>query len=64
MDTNSTMFTECCLVAINDDQPNCPHCGKPVIGYDLLLGERRKARWMNATRHWNRKAMGLISEAQ
>lgn len=27
--TNSTMFTNCCEVAICDDQSNCPRCCRP-----------------------------------
>ncbi|MFA5617306.1 MAG: hypothetical protein WDK95_10655, partial [Syntrophorhabdaceae bacterium] len=32
--TNSTMFTQCCEVAICDCEPNCPCCGMSVIGHD------------------------------
>ena len=28
--TNSTLFTDCCDVAICDDQSVCPHCKKEV----------------------------------
>lgn len=28
--TNSTTFTECCQVAVCDDQSDCPACGEPV----------------------------------
>ena len=52
--TNSTMFTECCEVAICSDEPYCPSCGREVIGYDFPAGERAKARWRNATAHWRR----------
>lgn len=31
-DTNSTTFTNCCGVAISEDQ-NCPKCGEEVDGY-------------------------------
>lgn len=27
---NSTFFTTCCKVAINDDQANCPQCREEV----------------------------------
>ena len=37
--TNSTFFTNCCGVAICDDQANCPRCGKEI----LPLGYR--GRW-------------------
>lgn len=53
--TNSTMFTACCSVAIGDYQPNCPKCGRPVIGYDANTShERRLIRWKAATGHWVR----------
>ena len=32
--TNSTMFTECCSVAICNHQSCCPQCGRKVIGCD------------------------------
>ena len=28
--TNSTLFTDCCGVAICDDQSRCPKCGEEV----------------------------------
>jgi len=53
--TNSTMFTDCCDVAICDDERHCPKCGNPVIGYDADTNhERGKIRWAAATRHWKR----------
>jgi hypothetical protein len=52
--TNSTMFTECCDTAITDSEPNCPKCGRKVIGYDASSDERRRIRWANATRYWKR----------
>jgi len=52
--TNSTFFTECCHVAICDDQCNCPKCKEPVVGYDLPISERARVRWRNATRYWKR----------
>ena len=52
--TNSTMFTECCAVAICDDEAKCPSCGRNVIGWDSPQDERRKIRWRNATQHWKR----------
>ena len=52
--TNSTMFTECCQVAICDDEQKCPACGKKVIGWDQPQAQRSKTRWKNATRFWNR----------
>ena len=54
--TNSTMFTACCDVAICDDQPNCPVCGRKVIGWDAETNhERGKVRWRHATALWDRK---------
>ncbi len=53
--TNSTMFTECCEVAICDDQGLCPSCGREVVGCNAETdGERRRIRWANATRNWSR----------
>lgn len=53
--TNSTMFTECCQCAICGDEPNCPVCGRKVVGHDAETAhERRKIRWQNATSHWAR----------
>jgi predicted amidophosphoribosyltransferase len=55
--TNSTMFTQCCSTAICDHERNCPRCGRPVVGHDASSDhERSKARWRNATRHWQRKS--------
>ena len=54
--TNSTMFTACCETAICDYEPNCPKCGRPVVGHDAETNnQRRRIRWDNATRHWNRQ---------
>ena len=54
--TNSTFFTECCVVAICNDQRNCPHCNQPIVGYDEEdLHDRGIVRWKNATRRWKRK---------
>ena len=33
--TNSTFFTECCEVAISDDQRCCPNCDREVIGSEI-----------------------------
>jgi len=55
--TNSTMFTDCCDVAICDDEPNCPVCKRKVVGWDAeSKHERAQIRWRFATAHWNRKA--------
>lgn len=49
--TNSTFFTECCRVAICDDQSNCPRCKEKVIGWDVeSQHERHKIRWNHAYR--------------
>ena len=46
---NSTMFTECCEVAICDDEPNCPYCKRKVIGWDAGSNHKRcKIRWEHA----------------
>ncbi len=53
--TNSTMFTECCAVAICDWEVRCPVCKRLVIGHDAENDfDRGRARWRNATRYWNR----------
>lgn len=52
---NSTMFTQCCRTAINDNQKNCPRCDEPVVGHDETSDHARsRARWANATRRWKR----------
>jgi hypothetical protein len=56
--TNSTMFTACCGVAICDDQAGCPGCGREVVGGDEPTNHLRgRARWQNATRHWDRSKL-------
>lgn len=53
--TNSTMFTECCEVAICDDETHCPKCKRKVVGFDAESAyERGRIRWKNATSHWKR----------
>jgi len=53
--TNSTMFTQCCEVAICNDQPCCPVCGREIIGFDASSNhERGMIRWKAATSHWKR----------
>ena len=53
--TNSTMFTECCDVAICNDERKCPRCKRFVIGYNACSdNERGKIRWRYATSHWKR----------
>ena len=55
--TNSTMFTECCRTAICNDEPNCPRCGRKVIGWDADSDhERGKIRWQHATASWKPKS--------
>jgi len=54
--TNSTMFTECCEVAICDDQRCCPQCKRDIIGYDSSSDHKRgMIRWRDATKKWVRK---------
>lgn len=49
--TNSTMFTNCCRVAINDDQALCPRCRQEVQpGEEATNHERHVARWRQAYR--------------
>ena len=49
--TNSAFFTECCQVAICDDQPNCPLCKRHVIGWNAESADRRgRIRWEHAYR--------------
>lgn len=49
--TNSTMFTECCGVAICDDQPYCPVCKRKIIGWDAeSRAETGMIRWKYAYR--------------
>jgi hypothetical protein len=44
--TNSTIFTRCCSVAINDDQALCPRCREEVYpGKDATTHQRSVARW-------------------
>jgi len=57
--TNSTMFTECCSVAICDDEANCPKCGERVIGWDAKTRhDRAMIRWRDATRRWKHEERG------
>lgn len=54
--TNSTMFTECCGTAINDDERNCPKCKCKIIGSSAVSeGQRHRIRWQYATKHWRSK---------
>ena len=47
--TNSTMFTECCEVAILDYEDNCPKCDKEVVGSsEVELRDRLRIRWNDA----------------
>lgn len=51
--TNSTMFTECCKVAICDGEGCCPKCNREIIGNDAKTSHKRgKIRWNYATFHW------------
>ena len=53
--TNSTMFTECCDVAICNDERCCPLCNKIVIGADAESDYKRwRVRWKYATSNWKR----------
>ena len=47
--TNSTMFTNCCHVAICNDQPKCPVCKIEIIGSDAESNHARgRIRWRYA----------------
>ena len=49
--TNSTFFTECCQVAICDDQACCPSCERKVIGWNEDSDHKRHMiRWQHAYR--------------
>lgn len=44
--TNSTIFTNCCRVAINDNQAHCPRCKSEVYpGADATNHQRSMSRW-------------------
>lgn len=44
--TNSTLFTNCCNVAILDDQAACPQCRQEVYpGHDSTQRDRAMYRW-------------------
>jgi len=43
---NSTMFTDCCGVAICRDQQRCPKCKELIIGWDAeSFRDRHTIRW-------------------
>jgi len=43
---NSTFFTNCCGVAICDDEAACPVCKQEVMpGKNVAPHERNRARW-------------------
>lgn len=50
-DTNSTLFTTCCNVAICDDQQKCPSCMKEV--YPFYEGMTSKERDEAAGGYYN-----------
>lgn len=51
---NSTMFTECCDVAILPHQTKCPSCGTLIVGHDCKDdNETRVKRWNYAKSHGN-----------
>ncbi len=54
--TNSTMFTECCQVAICGDEPRCPCCKRNITGWNAATKhERDMIRWRYATAHWSKR---------
>ena len=53
--TNSTIFTNCCGVAICDYEPDCPKCKQEVAGgRGQTEQERRRLRWEVAHGRWKR----------
>lgn len=47
--TNSQMFTECCRVAICNNQKRCPLCNSLIYGHDVESEHRRGVvRWRKA----------------
>lgn len=47
--TNSQMFTNCCEVAICQDEKRCPSCNSLVVGYDASSDHQRGLkRWRYA----------------
>ncbi len=54
---NSTIFTNCCEVAICDDQAFCPACKQEVYPGELATNhERRVSRWSMAYAPYRNKA--------
>lgn len=51
-ETNSTMFTTCCRVAICNDQERCPNCRQEVTPKDA------RGRWFAAYGPIKRKERG------
>ena len=45
--TDSTVFTDCCHIAIFSEQKYCPSCHKEVI-HGETPSETEKIRWRNA----------------
>lgn len=44
--TNSTIFTNCCRVAITDRETHCPACEQEVMpGADSTEQQRARSRW-------------------
>lgn len=41
--TNSTFFTTCCQLAINNDQQNCPGCRKDVYPFYEGMTDKERA---------------------
>lgn len=40
--TNSTFFTTCCRVAINDNKQRCPRCGQDVYPFYAGMTEAER----------------------
>lgn len=54
--TNSTIFTNCCKVAINDNQIRCPACKEEVYPGEGSDHHRSRLRWTYAYGRQKRNA--------
>jgi len=44
--TNSTMFTDCCGIAITNSEKRCPRCNELIYGYNAETEHKRGIiRW-------------------
>lgn len=61
--TNSTFFTTCCEVAINDDQEKCPVCRKDVYPFHEGMTDRERKEAGGGYWHHNTR-MARMSAAR